>query len=249
MAVFNQPIHWGHKDVDWTYVPDSAEMAATWRPLVAEALGMLAFVFVAGAAIVNGGEIGLLGMAAATAVGYVVMVSLFQPISGGHINPAVTVGMVAARRLPPSIGILYIAAQFGGAILGALLLNLIFDDFVADAAAKTASLSFAGDMNVWIGGLLEAILAFILVVVYFRAYVDPKGDRSTGALALGMVVLFSFLVAFPLTGAALNLARVFGTDLVAGAWTDFGYYWLGLAGGAAAGFLYEHLFAVREEES
>jgi glycerol uptake facilitator-like aquaporin len=248
MAVFNQPIHWGHKDVDWTYVPDSAEMAATWRPLVAEALGMLAFVFVAGAAIVNGGEIGLLGMAAATAVGYVVMVSLFQPISGGHINPAVTVGMVAARRLPPSIGILYIAAQFGGAILGALLLNLIFDDFVVDAAAKTASLSF-GDTNVWIGGLLEAILAFILVVVYFRAYVDPKGDRSSGALALGMVVLFSFLVAFPLTGAALNLARVFGTDLVAGAWTDFGYYWLGLAGGAVAGVLYEHLFAVREEES
>ncbi len=249
MAVFNQPIHWGHRDVEWTYIPESAEeMAATMRRLFAEALAMLAFVFVAGAAIVNGGEIGLLGMAAATAVGYVVMVSVFQPISGGHINPAVTVGMVAARRMPPSIGILYIAAQFGGAILGALLLNLIFDGFVDDAASA-ASLSFAGDMDVWIGGLLEAILAFVLVVVYFRAFVDPKGDRSTGALALGMVVLFSFLVAFPLTGAALNVARVFGTDLVAGAWTDFGYYWLGLVGGALAGFLYEHLFAVREEES
>src|SRR5713101_645322 len=145
----------------------------------AEALGMLGFVFVAGAAIIHGGSLGLLGMGAATAGGYVAMVWIFQPISGGHINPAVTVGMVAARRMPPSIGILYIAAQFGGAILGALLLNLIFDDFVKNTdPATVASLSFAGGTGVWVGGLLEAILAFVLVVVYFRSYVDPHGDRA-----------------------------------------------------------------------
>ncbi len=49
-------------------------------------------------------------------------------------------------------------------------------------------------------------------------------------------------------GAAMNLARVFGTDLVAGHWTDFWYYWLGLIGGGAAGLLYEYLFAVPEDE-
>ncbi len=253
MALTTPHVRWGSREVDWTYVPESTdEITATIRRLFAEALGMMAFTFVAGSAIavnsVTDGGLGLLGMAAATAVGYAVLVAVFHPVSGGHINPAVTVGMVAARRMPPSIGVLYIAAQFGGAIVGALLLNLIFDDFLDDAAS-TASLAFNGDMGVWTGGLLEAILSFVLVVVYFRAYVDPRGDRTTGGFAVGMVILFSFLVAFPLTGAALNLARVFGTDLVAGGWTNFGYYWLGLVGGAVAGLVYEYLFATPEEEA
>jgi len=253
MAVITPRVRWGSREVDWTYVPEGAdELTGTARRMFAEALGALAFTFVAGSAIainsITEGGLGLLGMAVATAVGYAVLVAVFHPASGGHINPAVTVGMVAARRMPPSIGLLYIAAQFGGAIIGALLLNLIYDDFLADAAS-VAALAFDSDMGVWTGALLEGILSFLLVVVYFRAYVDPKGDRALGAFAVGMVMLFGFLVAFPLTGAALNLARVFGTDLVAGSWTDFGYYWLGLAGGGLAGLVYDYLFAVHEEEA
>src|SRR2546428_12515930 len=134
MAVFNQPIHWGSREVDWTYIPESAdEMTGVVRRLFAEALGMLAFVFVAGAAIIHGGGLGLLGMGAATAGGYVAMVWIFQPTSGGHINPAVTVGMVAARRMPPSIGIPYLAAPFRGAKLRALPLELIFDHLGKEA--------------------------------------------------------------------------------------------------------------------
>ena len=67
-------------------------------------------------------------------------------------------------------------------------------------------------------------------------------------LGLGLVAFFGFLIAYPLTGGAMNLARVFGTDLVANQWTDFGAYWLGLIGGAVAGLAYEYLFAHREEE-
>ncbi len=253
MAVITPRVHWGSREVDWTYVPEGAEeIAVTARRMFAEALGVLAFTFVAGSAIVvnatTDGGLGLLGMAAATAVAYVVLVLAFHPISGGHINPAVTLGMVAARRMPPSIGLLYFGAQMGGAVVGALLLNLIFNDIVADASAA-ASLSFAGDMDKWTGGFLEAILTFMLVVVFMRAYVDERGDRTMGAFAVGMVALFSFLIAFPLTGGALNLARVFGTGLVASEWTHFGYYWLGLAGGAAAGLLYDYLFSVREGDA
>jgi len=57
----------------------------------------------------------------------------------------------------------------------------------------------------------------------------------------------AFLVAFPLTGAALNLSRVFGTALVANEWTDFGWYALGMLGGAVAGFVYEYVFQTPEE--
>ncbi|HEU4758546.1 MAG TPA: aquaporin [Dehalococcoidia bacterium] len=250
MAVITPRIRWGSREVDWTWVPASTdELAHTLRPLLAEAVGVLAFTFVAGAAIVidsKEGGLGILGMAVATAAAYAIIVSALYPVSGGHINPAVTLGMVAARRMPPSIGALYGAAQCGGAIVGALLLNLIFTDFVSDAA-QTASLAFHGDTGLWAGGFLEAILTFMLVLVFFRAFVDPKGDRALGAFGMGLVVLFGFLVAWPLTGGALNLARVFGTNLVAGHWTDFGSYWLGLAGGFVAGLLYEYLFAAREE--
>ena len=55
------------------------------------------------------------------------------------------------------------------------------------------------------------------------------------------------LVAFPLTGAALNLSRVFGTALVAGEWADFGWYALGMAGGAVAGLVYEYIFHTSED--
>jgi glycerol uptake facilitator-like aquaporin len=87
----------------------------------------------------------------------------------------------------------------------------------------------------------------MLVVVYFRAFVDPKGDRATGGIAVGLVVLFGMLVAFPLTGGAMNLARVFGTDFVAGEWADFGSYAIGLIGGLAAGLVYQYFFISREE--
>ena len=252
MAVMTPHFRWGSREVDWTWVPEtSTEMAHTVRRLVGEGLGVLGFTFIAGSAIVvnqiTDGGLGVLGMAAATGLGYAIMVSLFHPVSGGHINPAVTLGMVFGRRMPPFIGLLYLAAQFGGAVAGALLLNLIFDDFVSDAS-QTAMLVFDEKMGFWAGGLLEGILTFLLVVAYFRAFVDPRADRTFGPLSIGAVVLFAFLVAYPLTGAALNLARVFGTDLVAGDWTDFGNYLLPLIGGGAAGLLYEYLFVHHEEE-
>ncbi len=252
MAVITPRVRWGSKEVDWTYVPESAdEIAIVARRLVGEGLGMLAFTFVAGSAMlannITDGGLGLLGMASATAVGYVLLVALFQPISGGHLNPAITLGLVGARRMPLSIGILYVAAQMGGAVIGALALELVYDDFVTDVSA-VASLSLSSEMDGITGGLVEAVLAFILVTVYFRGFMDQRGDRTMGALSLGMVVFFSFLVAFPITGAALNLARVFGTDLVAGTWTHFEYYALGLLGGLTAGIAYEYLFASREEE-
>ena len=245
-------IHWGTREVEWTYVPETTdEMTGVARRMLAEALGVLGFVFIAGAAIIVNGEItsgglGLLGMAAATGLAYALMVYVFHPVSGGHLNPAVTLGELMARRMPPSIAALYIAAQAGGAVLGALLLEVIFRDFVGDASGA-ATLSFAGEMTGWTGALFEGILTFALVVAYFRAFVEHRGDPAVGAVALGLIVGAAFLVAFPLTGAALNLSRVFGTALVANEWADFGWYAVGMLGGAAAGLVSEYVFHTPEE--
>ena len=252
MAVIHPRIHWGAREVDWTWVPETTdEIVAVGRRMLAEGLGMLGFVFIAGAAIivndqVTPGGLGLLGMAAATGLAYALIVFAFYPISGGHINPAITIGEMMARRMPPSIAALYIGAQLVGAVVGALALEVAFRDFVGDAAGA-ASLSFNPQMTGWIGGALEGVLTFVLVVAYFRAFVDHRLPAASGSAAVGLVVLVSFLVAFSLTGGALNVARVFGTGLVAGEWTDFGWYLLGLAGGAVAGLTYEYVFARPEE--
>src|SRR4030095_227196 len=154
--------------------------------MAAEARGVLGFVFFAGAAVivnnnVSAGSLGLLGMAAATGVAYALMVYMFYPVSGGHLNPAVTLGELAARRMPPSIAALYIAAQcggggVGGAGLGALMLEVVFRDFVGDASGA-AALSFADKMTGWTGALFEGILTFVLVTAYIRAFVAGRGGN------------------------------------------------------------------------
>ena len=238
--------------MEWTYVPEADDLAALVRPLVSEALGMMAFVFAAGAAILinthTEGSLGLLGMGVATAAAFSILVLTFHPISGGHLNPGITLGLVTAGRMPPSVGLLYAGAQLGGAVLGALLLELVFRDVIADSSAAASLFFDDAAIDGWTGALLEGILTFLLVVVYFRTFVHGQGDKTIGALTLGGVVLLAFLVAYPLTGAAMNVARVFGTDLVAGEYADFGYYLLGLIGGALAGLTYRYIFAVQEED-
>src|SRR5437867_13390781 len=103
-------------------------------------------------------------------------------------------------------------------------------------------------MTGWTGALFEGILTFVLVVAYIRAFVVGRGGNlALGSLTLGLIVGAAFLVAFPLTGAALNLSRVCGTALVANEWTDCGWYALGLLGGGVAGLTYGYVFHAAED--
>src|SRR3989337_1884350 len=206
MAAVTPPIRWGSREVNLAWVPESAdEMVATARPLLAEMTGALAFTFIAGAAIIvdsiSDGGLGLLGIAVATALAYGIIVSALYSVSGGHLNPAVTLAHLAARRIPVFVAILYIGVQLVGAVLGALLLEFIFRDFVSEAS-RAATLPFDGRMGAFPGGVLEAILTFLLVVVYFRAFVDPKGDRASGGIAVGLAVPVGAL------GAGLGIRRL-----------------------------------------
>src|SRR3970040_39845 len=194
MAAVTPPIRWGSREVNLAWVPESAgEMVATARPLLAEMTGAPGFTFIAGAAIIvnsiSKGGLGLLGIAVATALAYGIIVSAFYSVSGGHLNPAGTLAHLAARRVPVFRAILYVGVQLVGAVLGALLLEFIFRDFV-DEASRAAMLSFDSRMGAFPGAILEAILTFLLVIVYFRAFVDPKGDRASGGIGLGLGVPF-----------------------------------------------------------
>ena len=98
--------------------------------------------------------------------------------------------------------------------MGGLLLQFIFRDFVTEAA-KLAVPAFHPDMEIWTGGFVEALLTFVLVLAYFATLVDERANKAVAGFGVGLVLLFGGLIAQPLTGAALNPARVFGPAVAA----------------------------------
>ena len=132
-------------------------------------------------------------------------------------------------------------------MLGALLLEVVFRDFVADASGAARADVRRQDDRLDGRPLRGHPHVRARRGVHPRVRRRPGGNLALGALTLGLIVGAAFLVAFPLTGAALNLSRVFGTALVANEWTDFGWYALGMLGGAVAGFVYEYVFQAPEE--
>lgn len=205
----------------------------------AEFVGTFALVFVGVGAIANGAE--LLGVAVAHGLVIAVMASAVGHISGGHFNPAVTFGFVVTRRMAPALAGVYWLAQLGGALVAALVLNVVFPD-VADLDAGVPVVSDAVGSGA--GLLMEAILTFFLVWVIFATAADERGAfKSIAGLAIGFTITLDILAGGPLTGAAMNPARALGPELVQNVWDDFWIYLVGpLAGAAAAALAYDRLY-------
>ena len=199
--------------------------------LVAELIGTFAFVFIgAGAAAVLGGT-GLSGIAAiAFAHGLTIMVFAFAygSISGGHMNPAVTIGVLAAGaiRLGDALG--YIIAQLVGGIAGALLLLAVLGNAanglgtpqLADGlvlGATTVTITSAA------GFVIEAVLAFFLVTAVLSTAVAGRAG-NLAPLAIGMTLTLNIIMGGALTGAAFNPARALGPMVATGNFTGVWLY-------------------------
>ena len=214
---------------------------ALWKALAAEAIGAFTLIFAgAGAIIVNEatkGGVGLLGIALAHGLAIGVMVSALGAISGGHFNPAVTCGFLAAKRMSGGRGLSYVIAQLVGAVVAALVLKAAYPAAAA-AAVQLGTPALMTGVPFWAGVLLEAIGTFFLVTVVFGTAVHPQAPRI-GGLAIGLTITMDILAFGPLTGAAVNPARAFGPALVSGAWADHLVYWIGpIVGGLVAGGFY-----------
>lgn len=222
----------------------------TTQKAVAEFIGTLALIFIGAGSIcanqfTNGG-VGLVGIALAHGLTIAVMVSAVGHISGGHINPAVTFGAWAARKISTREALVYWIAQLAGGTAGAGLLTLVF----APATRQAVNLgtpALASNVTFSAGVIFELVMTFFLVFVVFATAIDDRGAfKIVGGFAIGLVVTFDILAGGPLTGASMNPARTFGPALVAGFWTNHAVYWLGpLAGGALAGLLYNAVFLRR----
>ena len=209
------------------------------RRLVAEFVGTFALVAIGVGAIAVGS--GLVGVALAHGLVIAVMASAVGHISGGHLNPAVTIGFLITGRMAPILAAAYVATQMAASVVAMLALNLIYPS-AANLDGGVPVVNPAVD--VWAGALLAAILTFFLVWVVFATAADARGAfASIAGLAIGLTITFDILAGGPLTGAAMNPARAFGPELVQGIWTDAWVYYVGpIVGGGLAAVLYDWLY-------
>jgi MIP family channel proteins len=210
----------------------------------AEFVGAFALVFVGAGAILAAGptaEPGVVGSALAHGLVIAVMVSAVGHISGGHFNPAITLGFLVTGRLAPLIAIVYWIAQFAGAIGAAALLRWIFAD---DTEASLGTPVLNPGIQPEAGLLIEAILTFFLVWVVFATMADPRGTfKSIAGLAIGFTITLDVLMGGTLTGAAMNPARALGPELISNTWDDFWIWYIGpFAGAVIAAVAYELLY-------
>jgi aquaporin TIP len=211
---------------------------------VAEFVGTFALIFIGATASIYNDQI-----VTALAHGLViaVFVSAFAGISGGHFNPAVTMGFFVTRRIAVPMAVFYWIIQLGAAALAALLLKWILPSQVDQAHYGAPTVNSVIDPGKAV--TIEAVCTFFLVIVVFATAVDAKGafDKIAG-LAIGFTIAFGVMMAGPLTGGALNPARAFGPELVSWYWTNAWVYYVGpLAGGALAAIVYEVLYLGRRE--
>jgi aquaporin Z len=200
--------------------------------LAAEFIGTFAFVFIgAGTAAVIGDGVGLPGIAAiALAHGLAIMAFAFAygPVSGGHMNPAVTVGVLAAGAMDAITAIGYVLSQFAGGIAGALLLRVVLGGTATGLGTPALAQNLAlGSMSLTItpeaGFVVEAILAFFLVTVVLSTAVAGRAG-SLAPLAIGMTLTFNILMGGALTGAPFNPARALGPMVATGRFADAWLY-------------------------
>jgi MIP family channel proteins len=199
--------------------------------LLAELIGTFGFVLVgAGAAAIIGDGVGLPGITAiALAHGLAIMAFAFAygPVSGGHMNPAVTIGVLAvgAMRVGEAAG--YVASQLIGGVTAAFLLAALLDGPATGLGTPGLAHNLAlGATSITItpfgGFVIEAVLAFFLVTIVLNTAVAGRAGNFA-PLAIGMTVSFNIIMGGALTGAAFNPALVLGPMIATG---NFSNAWL-----------------------
>ena len=222
-------------------MPDTAASPSYPLRLLAEVLGTFAFLFVSFAAIavtVNHPEVfGTPGIVVAVGFGFGLALAIFSfgHISGGHFNPAVTLGLAAGGRFPVKEVLGYWAAQLVGALIAAGTIALTFGSTVRDALPNHPG-GTSGEAFV-----LEIIGVALFVIVISAVATDPRAPWNGvfAPAAIGGFIFAAAVALWPVSGGGFNPARTLGPALVANDWTDLWIYMVApLAGGVIGGVVY-----------
>ena len=186
----------------------------------AEIIGTFALVFAGTGAIIanaaTGGTITQVGIALTFGLIVLAMIYTFGDVSGAHLNPAVTFGFWAARRLPGRDVLPYVGSQATGAMLASGLLRLLFpQDALLGATLPTGP--------EWQSLILEIVLSFLLMLTILNVSTGAKEKGITAGIAVGAVIALEAMFAGPICGASMNPARSLAPALVSG---HFEHLWI-----------------------
>ena len=217
------------------------------KQFIAEVIGTAILVlFGCGAAVLMGAEIGMTGISLAFGLAIVAAAYGIGPISGAHLNPAVSLGAYLAGRMPASALASYVVAQLVGAVIGAGVLYLIasgkagYDIGVNGLGQNGYGAGYLGEYSLTSALLFEGVMTFLFVTVILGATQDGAPTAMAG-LAIGLTLAAIHLVGITVTGVSVNPARSFGPALFVGgqAMADLWVFIAApLAGGALAGILH-----------
>ena len=224
------------------------------RRCTAELVGTFLFVFVgAGSAVASqylftafDPNASLLVAAFANGLGLAIGISVTMGISGGHLNPAVTIGLLVGKKAKGKDVIPYWIAQLVGATIAGLLLISVLPSDAGKAVFWGAPTLATNAIPVAQGTVFEIVMTFLLVTAVYGTIVDKRAPKIAG-FGVGLIVLADVLVGGPFTGAAMNPARAMGpmiAGLVTGvAFPSYWYiYWIGpLIGAILAGLVYSRI--------
>ncbi|KAI8903314.1 aquaporin-like protein [Gorgonomyces haynaldii] len=168
---------------------------------------------------------------------WVICVGMAAPMSGGHINPAITIGVYCTGRMPPIRALIYIAFQITGACVGAALAEVVTPGGFLGYNEVNPNL------NVGFTVLAEILFTFILVATYLSTEFDSEMDLGFTPLFTGLSILVGYLGLVPIDGGSMNPARSFGASAVAKNWEAHWIYWVGPIVGAILAVLLRNGFA------
>jgi aquaporin Z len=195
------------------------------KKYAAELVGTFVLVFGGvGSAVLAGGHIGFAGVALAFGLSLLVMVYTIGPISGCHINPAVTLGILLAKKIGMQDAIAYVIAQIIGAILASAVILFIANGLPGGYSAAASGLGADGyglhspdHYSMAAGFVAEVVLTAFLVIVVLGS-TDIKAPVGFAGVAIGLVLTLIHLVGIPITNTSVNPARSIGPAVFVGGW-------------------------------
>lgn len=219
---------------------------STQKKYAAELIGTFTLVFIGcGSAVIAGNQIGFLGISLAFGLAVLAMVYAIGPISGCHINPAITISMLVVGKISAKDTIGYIVSQCLGATLAAFVLYHIAsgssDYHIASNGLGQNGFDAQSPMkySMAAGFIAEVVLTFIFLLVIFGA-TSKKANSKFAGIAIGLALVMIHLVGIPITGTSVNPARSLGPALVVGgaALSQVWLFWVApiIGGVLAAGF-------------
>lgn len=217
---------------------------------LAELIGTFVLVFMGcGSAVIAGSQVGFLGIALAFGLSVLVMVYAIGPISGCHINPAITIAMLVNGKITSKDAGIYIVVQCVGAVIAAVLLLTIMSGNPAYVMATDGlgqngyDAASPGGFSMVSGFIAEVILTFIFLIVIFGA-TSKAAPAGFAGMAIGLSLALIHIVGIPITGVSVNPARSIGPALLVGG-TALSQLWLfiiaPIIGAVLAAFVWKYL--------